>query len=91
MYSHLESSSRRPSVSRVLIRDLELAVLERLEARARRHGRSLQAELKSILEAASAGDLLDARIVADRIRTALQGRRRSDSGTSQAEDRRRSR
>jgi hypothetical protein len=63
--------------------------LERLKARARRHGRSLQAELKEILEAASEADLLDARLVADRIRRSLRGRRTTDSGKSQAEDRRR--
>ena len=73
----------------VLVRSLDPPVLERLKARARRHGRSLQAELKAILEAASEADLLDARVLADRIRRSLRGRRASDSGDSQAEDRRR--
>ena len=76
-------------MSQVLVRRLDPTLLERLKARARRNGRSLQAELKAILEAASEGDLLDARLVADRIRSALKGRGTSDSGTSQAEDRRR--
>lgn len=76
-------------MSQVLVRRLEQPILERLKARARRHGRSLQAELKAILEAASQADLLDARLVADRIRRALRGRRTTDSGASQAEDRRR--
>jgi hypothetical protein len=49
----------------------------------------LQAELKEILEAASEADLLDARLVADRIRRSLRGRRTTDSGESQAQDRRR--
>lgn len=73
----------------VLVRSLDLPILERLKARARRHGRSLQAELKAILEAASEADLLDARLVADRIRRSLRGRRTSDSGDLQAKDRRR--
>ena len=76
-------------MSQVLVRDLDQPILERLKARARRHGRSLQAELKEILEAASEADLLDARVVADRIRRSLRGRRTTDSGESQAEDRRR--
>ncbi len=76
-------------MSQVLVRSLEPAILERLKARARRHGRSLQAELKAILETAAEGDLLDARIVADRIRAVLRVRKGSDSGAAQAEDRRR--
>lgn len=76
-------------MSQVLVRSLDATLVERLKARARRHGRSLQAELKAILEAASKGDLLDARRVADRIRRLLRGRGISDSGVSQAEDRRR--
>jgi plasmid stability protein len=76
-------------VSQVLVRDLDQPILERLKARARRHGRSLQAELKEILEAAAEADLLDARLVADRIRRSLRGRGTTDSGESQAEDRRR--
>jgi plasmid stability protein len=76
-------------MSQVLVRDLDPPILERLKARARRHGRSLQAELKEILEAATEADLLDARLVADRIRRSLRGRRTTDSGESQAEDRRR--
>lgn len=76
-------------MSQVLVRSLEPAILERLKARARRHGRSLQAELKAILETAAEDDLLDARIVADRIRAVLRVRKGSDSGAAQAEDRRR--
>ena len=76
-------------MSQVLVRNLDEPILERLKARARRNGRSLQAELKAILEAASEADLLDARLVADRIRRYFRGRRTTDSGESQAEDRRR--
>ena len=73
----------------VLVRSLDKPLLDKLKLRARRHRRSLQAELKAILEAAAEADLLSARIVARRIHRALEGRRHSDSGAMQAEDRRR--
>ena len=76
-------------MAQVLVRSLDEPTLERLKARAKRNGRSLQAELKAILDAASGADLLSARIVADRIRGALRGRRTSDSANDQDEDRRR--
>lgn len=71
------------------VRNLEPATLARLRARAARHGRSLQAELRAILEAASVADLSDARAVANGVRRSLRGRITTDSGSSQAEDRRR--
>ena len=40
-------------MAKVLVRDLEPAVVERLKARAAQHGRSLQKELKAILEEAA--------------------------------------
>ena len=73
-------------MSQVLVRNLDSRVLERLKARAWRNGRSLQAELREILEAASQVDL-DATLVADRIRQSLRARRTTDSGESQAKDR----
>ncbi len=73
----------------VLVRNIGEPLLGRLKARARRHGRSLQVELKAILEAASESDLLEARLMADRIRRVLKGRRASDSGALQDEDRQR--
>ena len=76
-------------MAQVLVRRLDPPTLERLKARALRHGRSLQAELKAILEKASEADVLDARLVADRIRRSLRGRRTTDSGAMQSEDRRR--
>ena len=39
-------------MAEVLIQDLDPVVLEKLETLAKKHGRSLQTELKSILEAA---------------------------------------
>ncbi len=73
----------------VLVRNLDRSLVTRLKARARRHGRSLQAELKAILEEASGDDMLQARRLADRIRRTFSGRPQTDSGKLQAEDRRR--
>jgi plasmid stability protein len=74
-------------MSHVLIRDLSASVVRRLKARARRHGRSLQTELKQILEQSSQSTAADARRIADRLRRRLAGRPQSDSGKLQAEGR----
>ena len=70
----------------VLVRDLDPDVLERLKRRAASSGRSLQAELKSILEQAArpAGDVA---VLAARIRRKLSGRDHSDSAEIVALDR----
>jgi plasmid stability protein len=74
-------------MAQVLVRDLETTVVTRLKARARRHGRSLQTELREILEKASRHEAVDARAVAARIRRQLAGRSHSDSASLLAEDR----
>jgi hypothetical protein len=74
-------------VPQVLVRDLKAQVVARLKARARKRGRSLQAELKEILEHASRQGAIDARSLADRIRRRLAGRAHSDSVELLAEDR----
>jgi plasmid stability protein len=66
-------------MAQVLVRELKPEVVTRLKDRARSRGRSLQAELKDILEQASRQGTLDARSVALRIRRRLAGRRHSDS------------
>ena len=76
-------------MAQVLIRDLEASVIGRLKKRARHHGRSLEAELRLILEQAAATDLEVARKLAGRIRRQLTGRAHSDSAILVAEDRRR--
>lgn len=76
-------------MAQVLVRDLKPEVVVRLKARAKRRGRSLQAELKEILEMASRRTPLEARALADRIRGQLAARRHSDSVELLAEDRRR--
>jgi plasmid stability protein len=74
-------------MAQVLIRDLEPGVVERLKARARDRGRSLEAELRGILETAAMVDRRESRALAARIRRRLSGRAHSDSAALQAEDR----
>jgi plasmid stability protein len=75
-------------MSQVLVRDLDPAVIMRLKARARRSGRSLQAELKYILEQAAMSNA-GLRAEAERISRRLANRRHTDSAVLLAEDRRR--
>lgn len=75
-------------MSQVLVRDLDPAVLDRLKRRAANSGRSLQAELKTILEQAARQES-DASALAARIRRKLGGREHSDSAELVARDRRR--
>lgn len=78
-------------MAQVLVRDLDDKVVEQLKARAQRRGRSLQAELKTLLEQAanSDTDLEKAKRLAAKLRRELAGRKHSDSGELQAEDRER--
>lgn len=74
---------------KVLIRDLDERVVEKLKKRASRNGRSLQAELQMIVERAAATDIIESRDAAARIRRKLAGRKHADSTALVAEDRRR--
>jgi len=74
-------------MAQVLVRDLKADVVARLKARAKQRGRSLQTELKDILDQASRQSALDARALAARIRRQLAGRKHSDSVELLAEDR----
>jgi plasmid stability protein len=76
-------------MARVLIRDLDDRIVDKLKARAARNGRSLQSELQMIVERAAAVDIVDSRAAAARIRRALSDRMHSDSAASVADDRRR--
>ena len=76
-------------MSQVLIRDLDPEVIEHLKQRAAKHGRSLQAELKTILEQTARHTAVDYRAEASSLRRRLRGRKVSDSGVLQARDRRR--
>jgi antitoxin FitA len=76
-------------MSEILVRNLEEAVVEQLKARARGSGRSLQAELKLILEQAArpAPSRAEYRALADRVRAVLGDRPQADSAALLAEDR----
>ncbi len=72
----------------VLVRDLSERALELLKDQARSRGRSLQAELKYLLEqAAQAADVAGAFAIAEQIRHDLTGRPLGDSTELVAEDR----
>ena len=76
-------------MAQVLIRELRQETLQALKRRARKRNRSLQQEMKRVLEAAAAAELTGAEEIADRIYKRLQRRGLSqpDSGELQAEDR----
>jgi plasmid stability protein len=76
-------------MAQVLVRNLEDKVVARLKKRARTRGRSLQAEVKTILEEAAKEASGDFWKEADRIRQQLKrsGRKFSDSAALLREDR----
>jgi antitoxin FitA len=77
-------------MAQVLVRGLDDITVERLKQRAVSNGRSLQAELKAILEEqARMLQKAEARALAARIRQRIASRAQSDSGELQAEDRQR--
>ena len=76
-------------MSQVLIRELDPDTVQRLKERAARHGRSLEAELRLILEQVARQDPVRASVLASKIRHRLAGRTRSDSADLVAEDRKR--
>ncbi len=63
----------------VLIRDLDPSVIAKLKSRARRHRRSLQAELKDILEQAASAGAVDVRAKVKLVRAMFAGRTFRDS------------
>lgn len=71
----------------VLVPNLDKQTMERLKERARNHGRSLQAELKHILEGAARVDATDVRAAIVRVRKRFAGRVFSDSADLIREDR----
>ena len=63
----------------ILIRDLSPETIKQLKSRSHRNGRSMQSELKSILEAAARAESLDSALLSVRIRRMLAGREHTDS------------
>ena len=77
-------------MAQVLVRQLDEKVVERLKKRAKQHGRSLQSEVKTILEEAVPDyEAAWKRIERFRKRLSESGRRFSDSADLIREDRER--
>lgn len=75
-------------MANALVRDLDDQVYERLKARAAGNNRSLEAELRDILTAASRQvDVAAARAAAEAMARRLAGRPHSDSGAILTEER----
>lgn len=66
-------------MAQVLVRDLDPEVVELIRESARRHNRSLEAELRRILEAEARRLDTDFWKVADRLRRSIPDRQRTDS------------
>lgn len=73
----------------LLVRDLSPDTIERLKERARQHGRSLQGEVKAILEASATLTPEEARQVAAMWHRRLAGQAYTDSADDQREGRER--
>jgi len=73
----------------LLIRDLQAETVQRLKTRAKRHGRSLQGEVKAILEEAAGYSMQEAMAVSEQWAARLAGREFSDSAELIREDRER--
>jgi antitoxin FitA len=76
-------------VAQVLVRDLEPVVVEKLKARAQKNGRSLETELRSILQRAAGEDMTEVLAEVNRVRALFAGRTFSDSTELLREDRER--
>ena len=74
-------------MGQILVRDLSDEVIERLKMRAKQDGRSLQSEVKLILEQAARADVQAARRLADDIRKRFKGKKLTDSTDLIREDR----
>jgi plasmid stability protein len=77
-------------MAQILVRELDESVVERLKKRAREDGRSLQSEVKLILERAANEprvDMTAARALVEDIRKRFKGRRFPDSVELIREDR----
>lgn len=73
----------------LLIRNLEPEIIQRLKLRAKRHHRSLQRELKCIVEAATKVSMAEARKITAAWRKRLAGGSFTDSATAIRKDRKR--
>ena len=76
-------------MAQILVRNVDPKVVERLKARARQHGRSLQSEAKILLERAAGIDPEEIAALLDGWRKRLAGRRFASSAKLIREDRNR--
>ncbi len=76
-------------MKQVLVRDLDEKTVARLKSQAKRHGRSLQGEVKVILMGAVDFSLREARAISERWQKHLAGHVLSDSAHLIREDRNR--
>lgn len=74
-------------MGQMLIRDVDDSVIKKLKRRARRRRRSLQAEVREILERAAALDVTSGRALVRKLRAQFAGRVFSDSTKLIREDR----
>ena len=73
----------------ILVRDLDSDIVERLKSRAKQHGRSLQGEVKAILEETVPMTMSEFRAVSEKWQKRLKGHKFSDSAKLIREDRNR--
>jgi antitoxin FitA len=74
-------------LAQILIRKLPYAVVERLKARAKRNSRSLEAEVRAILEQAVTTEKAEFLKAADAMRARLAGRHHTETLELLREDR----
>lgn len=76
-------------MSQILVRGLDSRIVKRLKSRAENHGRSLESEVRLILEQAACFSSSEARKVLSGWQKTFSGRQLADSGKLIREDRRR--
>jgi plasmid stability protein len=74
-------------MAKILVRDLSDDVVKRLKRRAKKGGRSLEAEVRMILEQTAQVDMETALALTGRIRSSFKRRRFKDSAALIREDR----
>lgn len=76
-------------MAQVLVRDIESVVVEKLRLRAQKNNRSLEAELRSILQKAAGEEMSEVLVEVAKVRALFAGRTFSDSVELLREDRER--
>ncbi len=74
-------------MAHILVRDLDSETIERLKARAKGHRRSLQGEVKRILEDAATLSVVETRSLVEQVRARFAGKAFMDSAELIREDR----